>query len=59
MELKRFESFFNDNGGFIYQLIQAGVIDRAAANSTDLVSKINAERDATTLDYLLPLVNDF
>lgn len=59
MKLKRFESFYNDNGGFIYQLIQAGVIDRAVANSTDFVNKLNAERDATTLDYLLPLVNDF
>jgi len=59
MELKRFENFFNDNGELIFMLIKAGVINRGVANSSDFVNKLNSERDATTLDYLLPLVNDY
>jgi len=59
MNLKRFENFYNNDGGFILQLIDAGVVNRSVSNSKDFIDKLNSERDSTLVDYLLPLVNDF
>jgi len=59
MDLKRFENFVNDNGELIFMLVQQKIVDRAVSNSTDFVNKLNSERDSSTLEYLLPLVNDF
>lgn len=59
MILKRFENFINSNGEFVAQLVQAGVVNKEVIHSTDFINKLNAERESTALDYLLPLVNDF
>jgi len=59
MNLKRFESFYIDDATIVTQLIQADVISRGVANSSDFINKLNSKREATVIDYFLPFVNDF